>query len=56
MEGAFACCAGRLIPENNAVPVARAYLDSAASWPLVVLGTANYNSPGAAGAVSTSPG
>jgi glycosyltransferase involved in cell wall biosynthesis len=44
-EGAFACCAGRLIPENNAVPLARAYLGSAASWPLVVLGTANYDSP-----------
>ena len=44
-EGAFACCAGRLIPENNAVPLARAYLESGAHWPLVVLGTANYDSP-----------
>jgi len=44
-EGAYACCAGRLIPENNAVPVARAYLDSDVPWPLVVLGTANYDSP-----------
>ena len=44
-EGSFACCAGRLIPENNAVPVARAYLESSIAWPLVVLGTANYDSP-----------
>ncbi len=43
--GQFSCIAGRLIPENNAVPVARAYLDSSVSWPLLVLGTANYDSP-----------
>ena len=44
-RGGFACSAGRLIPENNAVPVARAYLEGGVSWPLVVLGTANYDSP-----------
>jgi glycosyltransferase involved in cell wall biosynthesis len=43
--GQFSCIAGRLIPENNAVPVARAYLDSSVPWPLLVLGTANYDSP-----------
>jgi glycosyltransferase involved in cell wall biosynthesis len=43
--GEYVCIAGRLIPENNAVPVTRAYLDGAAPWPLVVLGTANYDSP-----------
>lgn len=45
VAGEYLCCAGRLIPENNAVPMARAYLDGSAPWPLVVLGTANYDSP-----------
>lgn len=45
VTGEFSALAGRLIPENNAVPVARAYLETHVTWPLVVMGTANYDSP-----------
>jgi glycosyltransferase involved in cell wall biosynthesis len=41
----YLCIAGRLIPENNAVAVATAYLETTMTLPLVVLGTANYDSP-----------
>lgn len=37
--------AGRLVPENNIDRVARAYVGSSLELPLLVLGTANYNSP-----------
>lgn len=37
--------AARLNSENNVAEMARAYLASGASYPLVVLGTANYESP-----------
>jgi glycosyltransferase involved in cell wall biosynthesis len=37
--------AGRLVPENNIQRVARAYVESGARTPLVVLGAANYDSP-----------
>jgi glycosyl transferase family 4 len=43
--GAYVCIAGRLVPENNSIPVVDAYLASDASWPLLVLGAANYDSP-----------
>ncbi len=43
--GEYCCIASRLIPENNAVPVARAYCASALRWPLLILGAANYDSP-----------
>ena len=43
--GEYCCIAGRLVPENNAVPVARAYCASRLPGPLLVLGTANYDSP-----------
>jgi glycosyltransferase involved in cell wall biosynthesis len=43
--GEYCCIAGRLVPENNAVPVARAYRASRLPWPLLVLGAANYDSP-----------
>jgi glycosyltransferase involved in cell wall biosynthesis len=41
----YACIAGRLVPENNAVAVAKAYIASELEWPLLVLGAANYDSP-----------
>jgi glycosyltransferase involved in cell wall biosynthesis len=41
----YALIAGRLVPENNAVPVAEAYVASQLPWPLLVLGAANYDSP-----------
>jgi glycosyltransferase involved in cell wall biosynthesis len=43
--GQYACIAGRLVPENNAVEVAEAYIASRMRWPLLVLGAANYDSP-----------
>lgn len=43
--GRYFCQAGRLNPENNAVELAAAYVASSATWPLVVLGAANYDSP-----------
>ena len=41
----FALIAGRLVPENNAIPIAEAYIASRSTQPLLVLGTANYDSP-----------
>jgi glycosyltransferase involved in cell wall biosynthesis len=43
--GRYACIAGRLNPENNAVPVAEGYCRTELRWPLLVLGAANYDSP-----------
>lgn len=43
--GQYFCQAGRLNPENNAVPVARAFHRSRSKMPLVILGSANYDSP-----------
>jgi len=37
--------AARLNPENSVAEIARAYLRSRSNYPLVVLGTANYDSP-----------
>jgi glycosyltransferase involved in cell wall biosynthesis len=41
----YGLIAGRLVPENHAVPVAEAYAASRLPWPLLVLGAANYDSP-----------
>jgi hypothetical protein len=43
--GGYACVAGRLVPENNAVAVSEALVASALRLPLLVLGAANYDSP-----------
>lgn len=43
--GQYFCQAGRLNPENNAVPLAQAFARSKCKWPLVILGGANYDSP-----------
>lgn len=45
VAGRFVCLAGRLIPENNAVPLVESYLAGTMDWPFVVLGEANYDSP-----------
>lgn len=43
--GEYCVIAGRLNPENNIDRVAREYVDSDLSIPLLVLGVANYDSP-----------
>ena len=44
-QGKYFVIAGRLVPENNADAIAAAYLETHLPYPLVVLGTANYDSP-----------
>jgi len=44
-RGRYFIIAGRLNPENNIDVIAQAYSESDLSQPLLVLGTANYNSP-----------
>lgn len=43
--GEFFACGGRLVPENNIERIAGAYVRTARSEPLVVMGAANYASP-----------
>ncbi|MGH9185100.1 MAG: glycosyltransferase [Acidimicrobiales bacterium] len=45
MRGAYFVTGGRLNPENNIHCVARAYAESDLALPLLVCGTANYDSP-----------
>ena len=45
VPGKFFFHAARLNPENNAVATAEAYITTSTDLPLVIAGTANYNSP-----------